>query len=1296
MMDRRYVVLDPFAQKKKKKTTPKKKRVSTPRRTNSSRRRKVVTPRRRTTRSLVGSSAVVAAGAVGAATVLSPPVQQSDVLNDWVDSVNATRADGAAASVQAAASTPADPVAEDICATVGGRPAVVLYAECDFKGDAYVFYPGRYAFADLEKSGVRDNTISSVRLCNGAQAILHDLDNFGGNSFQVTQSVACLSEFNDLTTSLQVLPPQQQQNAAVVGLPDGGRVWFGDDFDESTGKWLDAASGTDIAYLAKHSAKLAKRAMESDASRAGNPQRAALFGTPETAFEFGQDILKGAGEYTVVHVTRYAEAGAARRVVTVKSGQGHNWLSGFHASRSGVCYQHPYWVTNTRGNAFGSNWVISVTVPGMHRANGMDMTTTPTRDKHVVPPSVSINGWDKEESAFGIACMMIFPRVLSIDEIAQTETTLSAMFNIPVVAPTALPLVSPSWQPGGRALAAAFFAETYAAGGGSASVWKDSTGSSAFVMTGTSAPMKQSISPNATTPRAMLVGSVNCRMVCEVPQSSQAGYTVVHVARYAPKTGVQHNRRRIVTLNGVLPSGHADGFSGAVSDTFTPDMADGIDQHGNGWVISVHTPTTYRSNGVTRSPANASSGVDTLTKVGVNAEAGNESDFALACLLVYSGVLAPVEVSEIESALSSIYDIPLQARQQQPPSATHVRMFLHGDKGHEIVDVGFAVARNPPIIVHSNVQLSREAQPFDIVIPGVAHDSAAADAVSVMVHFKNDTSRMPSFGDLNVRMHPYLMVNGVNRFNGDRISDLNKFRAKRDTARRQLVEAGVFAWGGRYMIAIGPNAVKPAEPSVFARFVKISSSPDSKPIAVRKIVAYDLKGDPIGGNVVAELQPQHGSAQDFGPHLAVSARPTRKFSMTGGASDAYLQVDFGGAGAFISRLSVFAVPGHSIKGCAVALKDVDSHVVFAANFDRDSHVYEFEFKPPPLASTAIKAPQTLRSIPVRYVSLVRTRNNANGNAVHVHSMTVTDDKGQVIGADAAVASVTPQYGSASQFGPQFVFQDAARPGGRSGFPHTAPAMNASITIDLKRTRRISSVAIENRKDCCKNRIVGTSLVLSDESGRAISKVDIAKAENSYLFEVGRPFCAEAARQYATDNAVGMHQDPWSHYVTSGASAGMQWKGEACGPFSDPIVAPEAASRLRKTGTYPLMCAFNAQYINSGMSIMRIQPPESKSNKRKYAGFKYNAATGELIAQQDMIVGFRGEPGPTNYANNDAEILYKVVVDRVHSAVTPWTQAVIVRLRKGNSVTLLIAKEDPHQRVFVTGAGLFMHVDTYAA
>jgi hypothetical protein len=146
-----------------------------------------------------------------------------------------------------------------------------------------------------------------------------------------------------------------------------------------------------------------------------------LSGTINTKITFPANVLPKT--FTFIHVARYAGKHKRRIFDSTKN----NTLSGFWNGMSGVSFFES-WKTK-RTNNIKSNWLLSVDTNKFYRGNGVDYTVKPSGDGSQL--SVNKGRFAKKESSdFEIAEMIIYERILSVEEIETIEEELMEKYNI--------------------------------------------------------------------------------------------------------------------------------------------------------------------------------------------------------------------------------------------------------------------------------------------------------------------------------------------------------------------------------------------------------------------------------------------------------------------------------------------------------------------------------------------------------------------------------------------------------------------------------------------------------------------------------------------------------------------------------------------------------------------------------------------------------------------------------------------------------------------------------------------------
>ncbi len=105
-------------------------------------------------------------------------------------------------------------VRRDVSADVSVAPAttvsdsvpVMMYTDCEYGGSAVKLVVGEYTAAQLAAAGIKNNTISSIRVAEGYQIELFENDFYRGRSGTLQQNDSCLVDdrFNDFISSVVV------------------------------------------------------------------------------------------------------------------------------------------------------------------------------------------------------------------------------------------------------------------------------------------------------------------------------------------------------------------------------------------------------------------------------------------------------------------------------------------------------------------------------------------------------------------------------------------------------------------------------------------------------------------------------------------------------------------------------------------------------------------------------------------------------------------------------------------------------------------------------------------------------------------------------------------------------------------------------------------------------------------------------------------------------------------------------------------------------------------------------------
>lgn len=140
---------------------------------------------------------------------------------------------------------------------------------------------------------------------------------------------------------------------------------------------------------------------------------------------------------------------------------------------------------------------------------------------------------------------------------------------------------------------------------------------------------------------------------------------------------------------------------------------------------------------------------------------------------------------------------------------------------------------------------------------------------------------------------------------------------------------------------------------------------------------------------------------------------------------------------------------------------------------------------------------------LQYIQFVRLeRTDDKNEPINILEIELYDQFGNKI-TTGITPIISPQYLGVDKFGPQFLIDGKATYSpweNNSGLPHTNATKDAYMELQLSLPQILSKIIIKNRLDCCKERIVGTSLILMTEDGTEVSRNQINEIQNEYEFQ----------------------------------------------------------------------------------------------------------------------------------------------------------------------------------------------------
>jgi len=159
-------------------------------------------------------------------------------------------------------------------------------------------------------------------------------------------------------------------------------------------------------------------------------------------------------------------------------------------------------------------------------------------------------------------------------------------------------------------------------------------------------------------------------------------------------------------------------------------------------------------------------------------------------------------------------------------------------------------------------------------------------------------------------------------------------------------------------------------------------------------------------------------------------------------------------------------------------------------------IKDLSYVPPP------PPPPPLPYITGRYLRLERVSWPPGGQAqgyLNILELSAMGRNGSVLSANA---SLWPQYGGAGTFGAHFLTDRNIRADwwvGGTGLPHTTNADGSYMELDFGKPVDMTKLVIENRRDCCTSRIIGTQLRVLDANRKIIWYTTITGDQPTYTY-----------------------------------------------------------------------------------------------------------------------------------------------------------------------------------------------------
>jgi hypothetical protein len=156
-----------------------------------------------------------------------------------------------------------------------------------------------------------------------------------------------------------------------------------------------------------------------------------LYGSQSDGIQFPTSVLSTNQNYTLFHVAKYYGPFKPLSRGRIFDGITVNWLSGFHAGKSGVAY-HDKWMTQSSADLHGNDWIISTDSNNIYRSYGINRHNTTGG----VSSGFSINygaytgaNYTSETSDWAVAEVIVYNSVLSASNYEQVEDYLMAKYT---------------------------------------------------------------------------------------------------------------------------------------------------------------------------------------------------------------------------------------------------------------------------------------------------------------------------------------------------------------------------------------------------------------------------------------------------------------------------------------------------------------------------------------------------------------------------------------------------------------------------------------------------------------------------------------------------------------------------------------------------------------------------------------------------------------------------------------------------------------------------------------------------
>eukprot|EP01084_Bolivina_argentea_P296466 510612_1 len=146
--------------------------------------------------------------------------------------------------------------------------------------------------------------------------------------------------------------------------------------------------------------------------------------------------------HTVINLCKYNGEAQGRILQTTI----HNGIFGFHGGNAGIAYEDG-WITDAANN-IDTEWLLSSQTPSMYRGNGENYTIGSGSFSGNSKLAINDGAIGNEKSDWACAEILVFNRILELNQIKCLENSLAIKYSLPSVGTsnpsTSNPTIAPS------------------------------------------------------------------------------------------------------------------------------------------------------------------------------------------------------------------------------------------------------------------------------------------------------------------------------------------------------------------------------------------------------------------------------------------------------------------------------------------------------------------------------------------------------------------------------------------------------------------------------------------------------------------------------------------------------------------------------------------------------------------------------------------------------------------------------------------------------------------------------------